>query len=129
MAHFARLDQNNIVINVIKVNDNDCIDSQGQENEQIGIEFLKTLFGADTQWRQTSYNSRIRKNYACIGYHYNADLDAFVSPAPYPSWIFNPDTCAWDPPMAPPADITENQNYEWNEADQLWQQISSSQNT
>ena len=129
MAHFARLDQNNIVINVIKVNDNDCIDSQGQESEQVGIEFLKTLFGADTQWRQTSYNNRIRKNYACIGYHYNADLDAFVSPAPYPSWIFNPDTCAWDPPVAPPTDITENQNYEWNEADQLWQQILSSQNT
>lgn len=124
MAHFARLDHNNIVINVVKINDSDCLDSQGQESEQVGIEFLRSLFGSDTQWLQTSYNNNIRKNYACIGYYYDSELDAFISPPPFPSWIFNTATCAWDPPVEPPGDITEAQNYEWNEDDQLWQQIT-----
>lgn len=126
MAHFARLNNDNIVINVIKVNDSDCVDQQGQESEQVGIEFLKALFGADTIWRQTSYNNNIRKNYACIGYRYDSELDAYISPAPYPSWTLNTNTCAWDPPVPAPEDIS---NYEWNETDQLWQQISTSQNT
>lgn len=129
MAHFARLDHNNMVINVVKVNNSDCVDSEGVENEQVGINFLQTLFGQDTIWRQTSYNNNFRKHYACIGYRYDADLDAFISPKPYPSWHFNPESLAWDPPVPPPDDITETFNYEWNEADQQWQTTSTSQNT
>jgi len=129
MAHFARLDHNNMVINVVKVNDSDCVDNQGQENEQVGIAFLQNLFGADTQWLQTSYNNNFRKHYACIGYYYDTELDAFISPKPYPSWIFNSVSLAWDPPVPPPEDITETFNYEWDEINQSWQPKSMYLNT
>ena len=77
MAHFAELDDNNIVIQVIVVNNNDLL-VDGKENEQKGIDFCKSLFGGN--WIQTSYNARIRKNYAGIGYTYDAVNDAFIPP-------------------------------------------------
>ncbi len=77
MAHFAELDDNNIVTQVIVVNNNDLL-VDGKENEQKGIDFCKSLFGGN--WIQTSYNARIRKNYAGIGYTYDAVNDAFIPP-------------------------------------------------
>lgn len=87
MAHFAELDENNIVKRVIVISNSDLIDTNGQESEQIGIEFCKSLFGQDTKWVQTSYNNNIRKYFAGIGYIYNEELDEFVPPEVEPSEV------------------------------------------
>ena len=120
MAHFAKLDENNIVIDIIKVNNEDILDSNDQESEQIGIQFLHNLFGADIRWVQTSYHGHFRKRYAGIGYYYNQSLDAFISPKPYESWILNYDTLSYEPPIPIPNDGYE---YEWDEENQVWKQI------
>ena len=80
MAHFAQLDENNVVTQVIVVSNDDTSDSNGVEAESIGVAFCQKLFGANTNWKQTSYNGNIRGNYAGIGYSYNAELDAFIPP-------------------------------------------------
>ncbi len=87
MAHFAELDQNNIVLRVIVVNNEDIIDSNGIEQEQKGIDFCVNLLGGI--WKQTSYNGTIRKNYAGVGYEYDKDLDAFIPPKPFASWLLD----------------------------------------
>lgn len=115
MAHFAELDSNNTVLRVIVVNNNDILDSSGQESEEVGINFCKGLFGGE--WKQTSYNANFRKNYAGIGYTYDGVLDAFIPPQPYPSWILNQSTCLWEAPVPMP---TDGQLYGWDEATQSW---------
>lgn len=82
MAHFAEIDENNIVIRVIVVSDKDTADESGVENESIGIAFCKSLFGENTKWVQTSYNNKIRGKYAGIGDTYDAAKDLFISPEP-----------------------------------------------
>lgn len=116
MAHFAELDSNNIVKRVIVVSNKNNSDSQGNENESVGIAFCKSLYGENTNWKQTSYNHRIRKSYAGIGMVYNEELDMFVGQQPYSSWILDSNG-DWNPPIAMP-ELTEGQNgyYEWNEA-------------
>jgi hypothetical protein len=81
MAHFAKLDENNVVTQVIVVNNNELMDN-GVESEQKGIDFCKSLFGQDTRWVQTSYNGNFRGTYAGVGYTYDAQNDEFVSPPP-----------------------------------------------
>lgn len=115
MAHFAQLDENNVVIQVIVVGNQDTSDALGVEKEHIGAAFCERLFGGT--WRQTSYNAKFRKNYAGIGYTYNADIDAFVPPKPYSSWILNSDTAQWQAPIAMPDD---GKAYSWNENTQSW---------
>lgn len=115
MAHFAQLDENNVVTQVIVVHNNDC-QIDGVESEDAGILFCKRLFGADTRWKQTSYNGSIRKHYAGIGYTYNAIRDAFIPPQPYQSWTLD-DDANWQPPVAMP---TDGQMYSWDEATQAW---------
>jgi hypothetical protein len=114
MAHFAELDQNNIVLRVIVVHNNDCLDADGNESEMVGAGFCAKLFGGN--WKQTSYNGSIRKNYAGIGYIYRPDIDAFVAPQPYPSWSLDSDA-KWQPPVPHP---TDGKMYSWDEATQLW---------
>ena len=116
MAHFAKIGLNNIVTEVLVVANRDTMDSQGNEQESIGIEFLKTLTGHET-WIQTSYNGNIRKNYASIGYTYDSQRDAFISPQPFPSWTLNETTCQWNAPTSRPND---NKQYNWNESTQSW---------
>lgn len=87
MAHFAELDENNIVMRVIVVSNSDLLNENGEETEQKGIEFCKSLFGQDTKWVQTSYNNNIRKYFAGIGYTYNQELDEFVPPEVEPSEV------------------------------------------
>jgi len=111
MAHFAQLDENNIVINVLVISDQDIVDENGVENEEIGIKFLHSLFGEETKWKQTSYNSNIRKNYAGIGMTYNESLDAFIPQKLYKSWILDEETCLWIPPILMPK-LTEDQIYQ-----------------
>ncbi len=96
MAHFAQLNNNNIVTQVIVVHNNELL-IDGIENETKGINFCKFLFGEDTNWVQTSYNNNFRKNYAGIGYTYNSDLDAFIPPKPecHKNVTLNENTCLW----------------------------------
>lgn len=117
MAHFARLDENNVVTQVIVVANADTSDENGNEVESIGVAFCQRLFGADTQWKQTSYNGNIRKNYAGIGYTYNPIRDAFIPPQPYQSWVLDEATCQWQAPVPYP---TDGQRYSWDEATQAW---------
>ena len=82
MAHFAQLDENNIVTQVIVVSNQDTSTEDGVENENIGIQFCRSLFGENTNWKQTSYNAKFRYNYAGIGYTYDPIDDAFIAPMP-----------------------------------------------
>lgn len=96
MAHFAELDENNIVVRVIVVDNNVLLDGYGKESEVIGIDFCKSLFGQDTTWIQTSYNGTMRKNYAGIGFTYDKTRNAFIPPAPEgEGWTFDEDLCKW----------------------------------
>ena len=118
MAHFARLDANNTVTQVIVVANKDTSDAYGVEKEYIGQAFCERLFGG--VWKQTSYNANFRKNYAGIGYTYREDIDAFVPPRPFPSWVLDPDTAQWKAPVAMPEDPESQQMYVWNESTQSW---------
>ena len=110
MAHFAQLDENNTVLQVIVVADEDTKDGD-YESEAVGIAFCKSLCGSDTNWKQTSYNSKIRANYAGIGYTYSEDLDAFIPPCDYQGWKFNQELCKWEVPVPYPSD---GKQYYWN---------------
>jgi hypothetical protein len=118
MAHFAEIDNNNVVLRVVVVDNKDTSDDQGVEKEHVGASYLERLLGG--AWKQTSYNGKIRKNYAGIGYVYDAALDAFVPPKPYPSWLLNADTAQWKPPVPVP---TDGKMYAWSEKDQVWTEI------
>ena len=119
MAHFAKLDENNIVLAVHVVN-NDVITVNGVESEQVGIDFLTDLHG-HTSWKQTSYNGTIRKNYAGVGFVYDASRDAFIASQPWASWILNETTCQWESPVACP---TDGKLYGWFEPNQQWIEIT-----
>ena len=118
MAHFAELDENNVVLQVIVVHNNELLDEEGQENEAKGVEFCSTLFG-HTNWVQTSYNNNIRKQFAGTGYTYDSDSDVFVAPQPYPSWSLD-DNFDWQPPTPMPED---DNLYIWNEETQSWELV------
>ena len=115
MAHYAFLDENNIVTDVIT-----------------GIDETELIEGLDTEaWyknfrgqvcKRTSYNNNIRKNYAGIGYTYDEERDAFIPLKPYPSWILNEDTCQWEPPTTyPDNDLI----YRWNEDSTSWVEVAN----
>jgi len=128
MAHYARLDENNIVTQVIVVDNKDVTDPfTGQEDEILGIAFCKKLLGGN--WVQTSYNSTIRKRYAGVGYSYNKALDAFVAPKPYESWVLNTETIDWESPLGPAPELTEAEveagsRYEWDEENTQWNLVT-----
>ena len=117
MAHFAQLDSNNVVIQVIVVDNKDTADAYGTEKEHIGAAFCERVLGGN--WKQTSYNGNKRKNYAGIGYTYREDIDAFAAPQPYPSWTLDADA-KWQPPVAMPTDGTIESPYTWDEATTSW---------
>jgi hypothetical protein len=111
MAHYAFLDENNVVTEVIT-----------------GIDETELIEGLDTEtWygnfrgqvcKRTSYNGNYRKNYAGIGYTYDVERDAFISPKPFDSWVLNEETCIWEAPVAYP---TDGLTYSWNEDELAWQ--------
>jgi hypothetical protein len=139
MASFAKIGLNSKVIEVLSVHNNELKDSNGVEQENIGIDFLTKLTGWSI-WKQTSYNTignvhklngtPFRKNYAAIGDTYDEDRDAFIAPKPYPSFILNETTCLWEAPVAYPNTQTQNLTdrdgnpindaYNWNETNQTW---------
>ena len=131
MAHFAQLDGDNIVTQVIVVSNDDTSDSGGVETESIGVAFCQKLLGASTNWKQTSYNGNMRGNYAGIGYTYMSNVatlgvgstDIFISPQPYPSWTLSTTVAQWAPPSTPgaaptltDAEVAANKYYVWNES-------------
>ena len=134
MAHFAKLDSDNLVTQVIVVSDSDTSTDSGVEAESIGVAFCQKLTGIDTIWKQTSYNANgngFRGNYAGIGATYMTDVetlgvaktDIFISQQPYPSWVIGIQTAQWYPPTPPgdapaltPAEEAANKYYIWNES-------------
>jgi hypothetical protein len=124
MAHFAQIDDTNIVTQVIVIGDLDA------PTEQAGIDFIKSI-GLDGRWLQTSYNTHggvnsreggpgLRKNYATIDGNYDPIGDAFYAPQPFLSWILNKDTYLWDAPTPMP---TDDKNYYWDEPTLTWVEI------
>lgn len=123
MAHFAQLDENNTVTQVIVVNNEELL-LDGVENETRGIVFCKSLFGEDTRWVQTSYNGNKRKNYAGIGYTYDPVNDYFFAPQPFPSWTLDADA-QWQPPVPYP---TTEVPHTWNESTLTWDEVTDGSN-
>ena len=128
MAHFAQLDSNNVVTQVIVVSNDDTSDSNGIETESIGVAFCQKLLGSDTNWKQTSYNGNSRGNYAGIGFTYMENVatlgvgstDIFIPQQPYASWSIGVGTAQWYAPIPEPA-LTDDQiaagsYYEWDES-------------
>ena len=142
MAHFAKIGLNNKVISVHSVHNNELKDSNGVEQENIGIDFLTNLHGWAI-WKQTSYNTvanvhllggtPFRKNHAAIGYTYDIHRDAFIPEKPFASWILNEATCQWKSPVEKPVTYDKNitdkdgnaipDNYKWNETTKQWDLI------
>jgi hypothetical protein len=110
MAHFAEINSDNIVVRVLVVPD---------EEEQRGDEFLSIDLGLGGTWVQTSYNGNIRKMFAGIGYTYNQELDIFLPPKPYNSWVLNETKGEWESPIERP-EVTEGMVSIWNEENQQW---------
>jgi hypothetical protein len=141
MAHLAELDQNNIVLQVVVISNDDILDENGNESEEVGIEFCKNLYGQDKNWIQTSYNGNFRYKYAAIGDTYDEQYDAFVPPGysyneeyerflppippqPHPLWWYDPDRLKWRPPFPKPWDTYQ---YEWDESISNWRQVAGSE--
>jgi hypothetical protein len=118
MAHFAELDDNNIVLRVYVVHDEDTKNSEGQESEEVGQQFLTNIFGG--RWLQTSYNSTFRNKFAGITDIYDEIKDVFISASPYPSWILNEETFCWEPPIP---EIEDGIKRKWNEETTSWIEV------
>lgn len=122
MAYFAQLDENNIVINVLSVENYILEDENGIEQEKKGIDFLLEII-SNARFVQTSYNARIRKHYAGIGYVYDSERDAFIQPCPYDSWVLDEETCTWVCPIPRPI----NGLWKWDEDLKNWIEIVDGQ--
>ena len=125
MAHFAQIGYENKVLRVSVVRNEDILDGNGNESEEVGIQFLKSVHGHLTNWIQTSYNNNFRCRYAGIGMVYDNQHDVFLLPQPYSSWTLNTETYEWEPPVPEP-ELTGEQkesgsSYEWNEETQEWE--------
>lgn len=114
MAHFAEIGLDNTVLRVIVVHNNELLDENNIEQESRGADFCRSLFGGT--WLQTSYNGNKRKNFAAAGYRYSSELDAFVPPKPFASWVLDEDTCRWQAPVPMPTDGI----YRWDEETLSW---------
>ena len=110
MAHFAQI-ENNIVTQVLVIDN---------AQEHRGQEFLANDLNLGGTWVQTSYNGNIRKNFAGIGFTYDAVRDAFIPQKPFNSWLLNEDTCQWYPPTLYP---TDNKQYQWDEEQLNWKEV------
>ena len=120
MAHFAEINEDNIVTQVIVVNNNELLIGE-DESEEKGIDFCESLFG-HRNWAQTSYNGNIRHNFAGQGYTWDSENDAFYAPQPFPSWSLNEDF-KWEAPVPYPEDASENKIYTWDEENQEWKVV------
>ena len=136
MAYFAKINDNNIVVNVIRVHDNELL-VDGTESEAQGINFLNATYKVDNvNWKQTSYNTHsgvhllggtpFRKNHAGPGNTYDEERDAFIKRKPYDSWVLDEATCKWEPPIPYPDEGVfpfPDKKYEWNEEITNWEEV------
>jgi hypothetical protein len=118
MAHFAELDENNVVKRVIVVSNGDTTNANGIEEEAVGVSFCRRLFGDHTNWKKTSYNHKFRKTFAGRGMIYDESLDMFITQKPHESWTLD-SSGNWNPPIAIP-ELTEEEEtagkfYIWND--------------
>lgn len=120
MAHFAQLNSDNIVLQVVVINNNELLDENGQENEFRGVQFCQSLFGENTIWRQTSYSGKFRKKFAGIGDKYDEQSNSFISQKPFASWLFNETTFQWEAPTPYPND---GKFYQWDEESISWKEF------
>jgi hypothetical protein len=118
MAHFAQLDENNTVTNIIVVNNEDIDNLPYPESEPVGIAYCQSIFGEDTIWKQTSYNRNFRRNYAFIGGSYYTPLDVFIEPQPFSSWSLD-ENGYWRAPVPRPTAPEKYVSF-WDEEDQEW---------
>jgi hypothetical protein len=118
MAHFAEINKFNVVQRVIVVANEVLLDENGNEQEALGAAFCSDLLGGT--WKQTSYNSNFRKNFAGVGFSYDTTRNAFLPPRPFVSWTLNEETCQWEAPVSYPPD---GGMYRWDEATQAWSLI------
>jgi len=124
--HFAELDDNNTVLSVIVISNNDLIDKKtGERHESLGDALCKKLTGSKNRWIETCYHGSIRKNYAGLGYTYDEELDAFIPPKRYESWVLNKETALWESPLGPAPERTQEEKnarylYIWNETLREW---------
>jgi hypothetical protein len=121
MAHFAKLDENNIVVDIVVIHNSCLLDENEEESEQLGIDFCEQTYGG--RWVQTSYNSNFRVRFAGIGFRYDEELDAFIPPCAYPSWTLN--GVNWEPPVQKPSTIPADWTftgdpYWWDEENLQW---------
>ena len=125
MAHFARLDENSVVVEVIVIDNDAMLDENDVEQESLGVEVCNTLFGEGFTWVQTSYNASMRGRFAGVGYTYDSTNDVFIRPQPYPSWTLD-DNFDWQAPVAFPSDgftgeVMEGvKYYHWDEDTLNW---------
>ena len=117
MAYFAKLDENNVVIEIASVNNIEMLTSENVESEVMGLAFLIRWSGGYSNWKQTSYNGKIRKNYAGIGYTYDDVNDVFIAPKPFDNWVLDTATWLWNPPIPMPVD---EYFYTWNQETTSW---------
>jgi hypothetical protein len=120
MAHYAELNENNEVIYVAYMDNEIIIDEDGNEIEELGVTHLHTHHGADRRWVRTSYRGNFRNKYASLGDTYREDLDMFISPQPYSSWLLNKTTGLWESPLGPIPELTQEEIdsksfYVWDE--------------
>jgi len=124
MAHFAELDENNIVKRVLVVANHIITREDGKEYEEEGVKYLRGIFGSLTLWKQTSYNGNFRVNYTGKGMGYDAENDMFYDPvSPFPSWIYNGTTGFWDAPVERPILPDDKQTTKWDEDEGTWKII------
>ena len=122
MAHYAFLDENNIVTEVIVgIDETELIEGLTPEEWYGNFRGQRCV--------RTSYNGNIRKNYAGIGYTYDEIRDAFIPLKHYLSWILNEDTCQWEAPTPHPTDVPEGTFYSWNEDNQSWEEVTNDNQT
>jgi hypothetical protein len=119
MAHFAEIDADKKVLRIIVISNLDTLDQDGNESEAVGVAFCQKNFGGD--WVQTSYNGTLRKQFAGVGFTYDATSDVFIAPQPYPSWQLNSQTHDWDAPTPKPDD---GRRYIWDESLAAWRDIT-----
>lgn len=130
MAHFAELDENNVVVRVLVVDNVDITNRTGVEQESVGQAFLDGLLPGSGTWIQTSYNHNFRARFAGIGYTYDPDRDVFLTPQPFPSWTLDDDT-EWLAPVPYPVESPlenptgSNPPYLWDEATTSWVEVTT----
>lgn len=119
MAYFAQIDNSNVVISVEEISGDIIIDENGIENENLGVTYLKNIFGENTIWKMIGSIGGFRKNFPSIGFSYDQELDAFISPKPFNSWILNRNTAMWEAPIQQPDlkeyEIINRLHYIWDE--------------